>query len=624
MTATHFALAGCPNCGKSALFNALTGARQQVGNYPGVTVEKKLGTLKLSSGELVTIVDLPGIYSFVPHAPDEQIAVNVLLDKQAGSIALENVVVVTDATNLERTLGLALEVRRLGKLAAVVVNMMDLAKSRGLRLNIAKLSEELGVPVVSTIATRHDGVRSLTGLLERIVRSPSPGPKDPSRDHWKTPTAKDLLARQDEIQKILGNCVEAPTQAHLWSQRLDKVILHKIWGGPILAAVLFLMFQAVFSWAETPMELVEEGIYQVGELARTAIPHGLLESLVVDGMIAGVGSVLVFLPQILILFFFIFLLEGSGYMMRAAFIMDNLMARVGLQGKAFVPLLSSFACAIPGVMATRTIKSQRDRFITMMIAPLMTCSARLPVYVLLIGAFIPNRALIGPIKLQGFVMFALFLIGVLSAMVVAYVSQKWLPQTQRTPVIFDLPSYRWPSWKHIGWQLWQRAALFLKKAGKVIMSVSVVIWLLASFPRAPSDWQGPAITYSAAGRIGQTIEPLLAPLGFDWRICTGLIPGFAAREVMVGALGTVFAVEDAEETRHGMQSLQARIAATWSLSTGLSLLAWYIFAPQCLATFAVLRRESNSWRYTGGVFLYLLALAYLASWLTFNVASLFS
>lgn len=620
-TSATVALAGCPNSGKSALFNALTGARQKVGNYPGVTVEKKIGSIKSKSGFDIAVIDLPGTYSLHPHSPDEEIAVKVLLNNQDGVKTCDLVVAVADATNLERTLGLAIELKKLGYLAILAINMMDLAEKRGLKLNLEKLSEKLSVPVIPTVAVKEKGISELIEAIEKTLSSLNSHPRPRSPQEWNKPTASDLIERAKEVQELLNYCVSSQALADKWTERLDRIFLHHIFGGPILAIILLCMFQAVFSWAETPMELIENSIALLAEKTRNVLPDGLLASLITDGVIAGVGSVLVFLPQILILFFFIFLLEGSGYMMRAAFIMDRLMAAVGLQGRSFVPLLSSFACAIPGIMATRTIKNERDRLITMMIAPLMTCSARLPVYVLIIGAFIPNHAVLGPLKLQGLVMFGLFLLGIVTAMIVAWVSKKIAPQKIKTPVIFDLPTYKWPCFKNIGWSLWHRATLFIKKAGKFILVLSVILWVLATFPRPPADWQQPAINYSLAGRIGHFIEPIVAPIGFDWRIATGLIPGFAAREVMVGSLGTVFAVENVEETEGSLQTLQEKIAAAWSLPTGLSLLVWYVFAPQCISTFAIMRRESNSWKFTGISFAYLLALAYLASLLTFHLFS---
>jgi ferrous iron transport protein B len=372
------------------------------------------------------------------------------------------------------------------------------------------------------------------------------------------------------------------------------------------------------------MEWIESGCSVLAKGVSHVLPEGLLRSLINDGIIGGVGSVVVFLPQILILFFFILVLEGTGYMMRAAFLLDRFMARVGLQGRSFVPLLSSFACAIPGVMATRTIKNPRDRLLTILVAPLMTCSARLPVYVLLIGAFIPNTRVFGTLRLQGVVMFGLFLVGILSAMAVAFVARLTVLPGPRSSLIMELPAYKWPNPRYVLIGLIMRSKVFLRKAGTLILAVSVILWILSTFPQAPADWDEPAITYSMAGRIGRAVEPAIAPLGFDWRIGTGLIPGFAAREVMVGALGAVFSVENADDESTGFGLLQGQVATVWGLPTGLALLVWYIFAPQCLATFAVVRRETNSWKWTGFMFGYMLGLAYLGALLTFTLARLFT
>jgi ferrous iron transport protein B len=403
------------------------------------------------------------------------------------------------------------------------------------------------------------------------------------------------------------------------TRRLDRVLLHPVLGGMILFSIMFAMFQAVFSWAEAPMTWIEDGVGWLGESAAGLLPEGALQSFIVDGIIAGVGSVVVFLPQILILFLFILLLEGSGYMARAAFIMDRIMSLVGLQGRSFVPLLSSFACAIPGIMAARTIRNPRDRLLTIMIAPLMTCSARLPVYVLLVGAFVPNVAIAGVFGAQGLAMFGLFLTAIISAMLVAFVLKSTALPGTKAPFLMDLPTYKMPRLKYIAINLWQRAKAFLYKAGTMIMFISMALWFLSTYPAPPENATEPAINYSIAGRVGHAIEPLVRPIGFDWRISTGLIPGFAAREVMVGALGTVFAVEDAEE--EGMTTLQERVSSAWGLPTGLALLAWYIFAPQCLATFAVARRETNSRKWTTVMFLYMLGLAYAAAFVTYNIVS---
>lgn len=619
MSHVSVALVGCPNCGKSALFNALTGARQKVGNYPGVTVERKYGNVLGDESKNLCVIDLPGLYSLKASSPDEEISVQTLIESsQKDKSELSGVVVVLDSTSLERTLGLALEVKNLGLLSAVALNMMDLAEKQGIFIDLDKLSAALGVPIFPTVATCKKGLPELVNFIKTLSVSSFHRPLS-----WHPPSYSDLRQRTDEVRQLIDRCVIRAKSGENWTQKIDRILLHKYLGGPILALILLVIFQSVFSWAEPAMEAIELGIAAFGEILKNLLPDIWITRLLTDGILAGVGAVLVFLPQILILFFFIFLLEGSGYMMRAAFIMDHMMNKIGLPGRAFVPLLSSFACAIPGIMATRTLKSQRDRMVTMMIAPLMPCSARLPVYVLLIGAFVPNTPIAGPIKLQGLALFILFVVGVLSAMLVAWVNKKLAPEQSKTPYVFELPSYKWPHLSYIARQIFIRASLFVKNAGKIILMVSLAIWFLASYPKPPENANRPGITYSYAGQIGSLLEPLVAPIGFDWRIATGLIPGFAAREVMVGVLGTVFSVEHAEEDESALLSLQDKISHSWGLPTALSLLAWYIFAPQCLATLAILRRESNSWPYTLLTFTYLLALAYLAAFLVYRVSSFF-
>lgn len=616
------ALVGAPNTGKSSLFNALTGTRQKIGNYPGVTVEKKLGYLQTPSGKNIALIDLPGTYSLSPQSPDEQIVEDFLKGKSEKQEKLAMILVVIDATNLARTMSLALSLKEQGFPFMVAMNMYDLAKSKGLKLDIRALEQELGAPVVPTIAVKRDGLKGLIAKLDNTLnlkQAKGQEPSFPDQD-WSL-SVNDLIKTQQRVDEILKRVVKTPSQADRVTHALDRVFLHPIFGGVILLSILFTMFQAVFSWSEKPMELVELGIAWISHSVGIILGPGLLQSFICDGLIAGVGSVLVFLPQILILFFFILMLESSGYMPRAAFIMDRVMGMLGLEGRSFVPLLSSFACAIPGIMATRTIGNPRDRLLTIMVAPLMTCSARLPVYTLLIGAFIPNSTVLGLFKLQGVVMFSLFIFAVVSAMLVAFTIKTFALPGPKATFLMDLPTYKMPHMSYIFMCLYQRAKAFLKKAGTMILMISVVLWALSSFPKPPADVQEPAINYSIAGRIGHAIEPLVKPVGFDWRIATGLIPGFAAREVMVGALGTVFAVEDAEESGQGL--LQDRIQAVWPLSTGLALLVWYVFAPQCLATFAVARRETNSLKWTVVMFLYMLALAYLGAFITFNLSSWF-
>jgi ferrous iron transport protein B len=605
MTQELIALAGTPNAGKSSLFNALTGSRQKVGNYPGVTVERRSGSLKLRDGRLVEVLDLPGTYSLKPNSVDEEIAVETIT-KDNSSIACPTLIIaVADATNLERTLGLVLDIKRTGKPVIVAINMYDLAERRGIRIDLKSLARELGTEVVTTIAIDRHGVHDLIDAVDRKLKSRKEAP----------PLLPQLepLARFAEVDRILSVSVKAQRPNDVMTARIDRFLLHPVIGPVFLFALMLTIFQSVFSWAELPMSWIEDGIAWLGDAVSIYLPDGWVKDLAVNGVISGVGSVLVFLPQVTILFFFIFLLESSGYMMRAAFLLDRLMGRVGLRGRSFVPLLSSFACAIPGVMATRSIREPRDRLITILIAPLMTCSARIPVYVMLIGAFVPAVTVWGIFELQGLVMFALFGTGIVSAMIVAWAMKHTLVQGPPSLCIMELPTYKWPHWRNLGMNLWTRVKAFLRRAGTIILAVSMGLWFLSSYPKAPVDAVEPEINYSFAGMIGHALEPVVRPLGFDWRIATGLIPGFAAREVMVGALGTVFAVENADDEAEGTMALQAKVREVWPISTGLALLAWYVFAPQCLATIAVVRRETNSRKWAMVLFAYALTLAYLAA-----------
>jgi ferrous iron transport protein B len=611
-------LVGVPNCGKTALFNRLTGSRQKVANYPGVTVERKEGRLTgPRSGRLFRVIDLPGAYSLEPTTLDEAIARDVVLGRHASEPPPDLLVCVVDATNLRLGLRLALDLKRLGRPMIVALNMSDLAAQRGYRLDRAALESALGVPVIPTVAVRSGGERELVAAIE----SYEPGP--PCRESAAAPltpppaaSAADLEATQREVRRVLqaaGYKVPARLAA---LERLDAVVLNPVAGPLLLAAVLFLMFQAVFSWAKAPQNFINVGIQALNAALSAALPPGPLRGLLLDGVIAGTGAVLVFLPQILILFLFILALEDSGYLPRAAFMLDRLMGRVGLSGRAFIPLLSSFACAIPGIMATRTIPSARDRLATIMIAPLMTCSARLPVYALLIGAFIPQRA-VGIFNLRGLVLFALYLAGVASALAVAFVLKRTMMRGEYRPLLLELPEYRWPQLTSLALGLWERTRIFLTRVGTIIFTLMVVLWFLASFPAPPPDATGPAIQYSVAGILGRGLEYLFAPIGFNWQIAIALVPGLAAREVAVSALGTVYAMSGATDVAGALTPV---IAHGWSVATGLSLLAWYVFAPQCLSTLAVVRRETNTWRYPLYMALYLFALAYAGAFLTYRAA----
>ncbi|HEU4627826.1 MAG TPA: ferrous iron transport protein B [Steroidobacteraceae bacterium] len=607
-------LIGVPNCGKTALFNRLTGSRQKVANYPGVTVERKEGRfIGPNTGRLYRLLDLPGAYSLEPTSLDEAIARDVVLGRHATEPPPDLLVCVVDATNLRLNLRLVLDLKRLGRPMIVALNMSDLARSRGYRIDRAALERALGVPVVETIAVQPGGEKALVDAIDRQVFTRRIGRIDPP-----VVSASDVVATQREVRRILDEIgYRVPARLALLS-KLDSLVLHPIGGPALLAIVLFLMFQAVFSWAAVPMDAIEAGVAKIGEGIGAVLPEGPLRSLLIDGVVAGVGSVLVFLPQILILFFFILVLEDSGYLPRAAFLLDRLMGKVGLSGRAFIPLLSSFACAVPGIMATRTIPSPRDRIATIMIAPLMTCSARLPVYALLIGAFIPERAVAGVFNLKGLVLFALYLAGVLSAMLVAFVLKLTVMRGQDRPLLMELPEYRMPNLRNLALGLWERVRIFLQRVGTIILTLMVVLWFLSSFPAPPPGATGPAIEYSVAGMLGRGLQYLFAPIGFNWQISIALVPGLAAREIAVGALGTVYSMSASGDDVAG--ALTPIIASTWSMATALSLLAWYVFAPQCLSTLAVVKRETNSWRYPLIMAGYLFALAYVASFVTYRVA----
>ncbi len=608
------ALVGNPNCGKTALFNLLTGARQKVANYAGVTVERKIGTARLPNGQNVAVVDLPGTYSLTPATPDEQVTLEVIEGRRVGEDVPNLIVAVVDATNLRMNLRLVLELKQLGRPLLLAVNMADVARAQGLHLDLARLSAELGCPVVETVAVAHHGHLQLLAQLEtQLAALPASAPV--GVDNTPSNTA-DL---QREVRRILALVSPQTPPRERFQHRLDALVMHPVWGLVLLAGVLFLIFQAVFSWANWPMDAIKSTMAGVGDWTLAHMNESPLRSLVVDGVIAGVGGVLVFLPQILILFFFILLLEDSGYLPRAAFLLDNLMGKVGLSGRAFIPLLSSFACAIPGIMATRTIVNWKDRLATIMVAPLMTCSARLPVYALLIGAFVPERD-VGGLSLRGLTLFALYVAGVVSAMGVAWLFKRVWLKSGYQPLMLELPPYRVPSLRNLGLGLWERARIFLRRVGGIIFALMVVLWFLSTYPAPPSGWdisQGPAIQYSAAGWLGHALQWLFAPIGFNWQISIALVPGMAAREVVVGALGTVYSLSTADKSV--AEALSPVIAQGWSLATAYALLAWFVFAPQCLSTLAVVRRETNSWRYPLFMALYLFTLAYASAFAAYRL-----
>jgi ferrous iron transport protein B len=611
----HFALVGTPNCGKTALFNALTGNRHKVANYPGVTVERKAGLFTTPAGRTVNLIDLPGTYSLRARSPDEEITRDVVLGRVAREAEPDMLVCVADATNLRVALRLVLELKSIGRPLMLVLNMIDIAARRGIEVDLDRLAAELGVKVVTSVAVRRGGTAELLRKLDEMIEH---DPPPATENTWHPPAAAELRVTQREADRILAAAVKMPGFPDTVTGRIDAVLLHPVAGLVILLAVLFLMFQAVFSWARPLMDLISQGFDALGALVQATLPPGLLQSFLQDGVISGVGSVIVFLPQILILFLFILLLEDFGYMARAAFLMDRIMGSAGLHGRAFIPLLSSFACAIPGIMATRVIDNRRDRLTTILVAPLMTCSARIPVYTLIISAFIPPTEFYGWISLQGLVMFGLYAAGIVAALAVSFVAKRILFRNYAEPFMLELPDYKMPRAHNVALGLLMRAKLFLKRAGTTIFSMMVLIWFLASFPRPPQGAEGPAIDYSLAAMIGHALEPVMAPIGFNWQINVALIPGMAAREVAVASLGTVYAIEGGKEA--AAQIGQA-LAHNWSLATALSLLAWYVFAPQCASTLAVIRRETGGSRWMVITFVYMITLAYLAALITYNVAA---
>jgi ferrous iron transport protein B len=613
----HLALVGTPNSGKTSLFNALTGSRQKVANYPGVTVERKEGSFVTPLGRQVSLVDLPGTYSLRGRSPDEEITRDMVLGRTPGEAVPDLVLCVADSTNLRLTIRLVLELKRTGRPLMLVLNMFDIATRRGVTVDVAGLSEALGVPVVTSVAVRKGGTADLLRRTDEIAAQ-AHALTQHRRNLWQPLTIAQLRATQREADRIIAATVSLPARPDSWTARIDAVVLHPVAGLAILALILFVMFQAVFAWAQPLMELLSSGFGSLGQFVHDTLPAGLLQSFLQNGVISGVGSVIVFLPQIIIIFLFILLLEDFGYMARAAFLMDRIMGGAGLHGRAFIPLLSSFACAIPGIMATRVIDNRRDRLTTILIAPLMTCSARIPVYTLIISAFIPARQIWGWVGLQGLVMFGLYAAGIVSALGVSFVIKFFMLRDYApAPFMLELPDYKMPRARSIAIGVYTRATMFLQRAGTTIFSMMVMIWLLASLPPPPAGAEGPAIDYSLAAMIGKALEPLLAPVGFNWQIAVALIPGMAAREVAVAALGTVYAIEGGKEAADQIGQV---LATKWSLATALSLLAWYIFAPQCASTLAVIRRETGSWKWMAITFGYMLALAYAASLATYNIA----
>jgi ferrous iron transport protein B len=605
----RIALVGNPNCGKTALFNLLTGGRQKVANYAGVTIERKEGRFVAPSGRTLQILDLPGTYSFDANSPDEQITRDVLEGNYPGEAAPDLIVCVADATNLRLHLRFVLEVKRLGRPVVLALNMMDAARRRNIVIDVPELQRRLGMPVVETIAVKRDGAQA---LIERV---------DGEIPEGATAIVDDAVSRADlhaQVRDILGATVSMPRQTAAMDDALDRWALHPVFGLAILAVVMFLVFQAVYSIGKPMTDAIGDGFGWMGEHVSTLLPPGPLQSLITDGLFGGLGTVIGFLPEILVLFFFILALEESGYLPRAAFLLDRLMMSVGLTGRSFIPLLSSFACAIPGIMGTRSIQDPRDRLATILVAPLMTCSARLPVYALLIGAFIPMHHVLGIFNLQGLVLFALYAAGILGAMGVGWVIKRIHRDKSEHALLMELPSYRMPKPRDILIGLWERSTIFLKRLTGVILALTVLMWFISTFPSPPAGAIGPAIDYSFAGYLGRGLQYIFAPLGFNWQISLSLIPAFAARETAVAALATVYAVGgDA-----GTGGLAHALTTNFSLPSALSLLVWFAFAPQCMSTLAVIRRETNSWRNVTISFSYMFAVAYVASLLTYQIARL--
>jgi ferrous iron transport protein B len=608
-SAPLIALVGNPNAGKSALFNALTGARQKVGNYPGVTVERHTGRLSLADGRPAELIDLPGTYSLDPSSPDERVTRDVVLGKLAGERRPDALLVVVDAGNLDNHLRFVLQLKALGMPIVVALNMIDLAERDGLTLDPERLSQALGLPVVPTVAVRRRGLDALREALVKALRHVSDTPAEP--------VLLDIAMLQREARQLAAAATVSETRSRRLAHRLDGVLLHPVWGMAVLLALLFVIFQSVFAWSAVPVGWIEDGMAALSSAVSATLPEGFVRSLIVDGIIAGVGAVIVFLPPILILFGFILLLEASGYMVRAAFLMDRLMASVGLSGRAFIPLLSSFACAVPGIMATRTIDDEKDRLTTILIAPLMTCSARLPVYTIIIGAFIPDRAVLPGVGLQGIVLFGLYIAGIAGAFVAALALRRSVTKGASSGFMLEMPRYQMPNLRDFALGLWSRAVAFLKRAGTIILLTTVILWALLSFPKAPPGV--PQTEYSVAGRIASGLEVVVRPIGFNHDIALALIPAMAAREVAVAAIGTVYAVDDAEGDK-GQATIREQLQKRWSLATALAFLAWFVFAPQCISTIAVTRRETNGWKWPLFMVGYLFAVAYVAAGITYWIA----
>lgn len=615
---TTIALIGCPNAGKSSLFNSLTGARQKVANYSGVTVEKKIGEFTIDNQEY-RIIDLPGVYSLKAHSEDERITRDVITGRNIQIGIVDLIICVVDSTNLKSHLRLVMELKELQIPMIVALNMNDIALRRGFEINKNVLSEKLGLKIVTTISVRKRKLEDLSNAILQITTE-KPINKDKIADiliSWQEPSSAKLRLFHNDVIKILKDSDSEYGEPPISTYKIDNILLHPVFGLVILFATLLMIFQAVFSWSEIPMNLIDNGIAGLANLAKLHLDDGYFKDFIINGLIAGVGSVIIFLPQIVILYFFILLLEDSGYMARASFLLDKIMSGSGLNGKSFIPLLSSFACAIPGIMATRTIGNEKDRLATILIAPLMTCSARIPVYTLIISAFIPRQEILGIFNLQGLVMLGLYVSSIIVGFIVAFILKRLILKDNSSNFIMELPIYHLPYYRQIFVALFEKVKIFLYRAGTIIFVISVIIWFLSNFPAPPIGATGAPINYSFAGKIGNFLAPLFAPIGFNWQIVIALIPGMAAREVVVAALGTVYASSAIEGQMES--SLATILQSSWSLATALSFLAWYVFAPQCTSTIAVIKRETASLKWTLISVLYMLILAYLASFVVYNI-----
>lgn len=636
MMPMHIALVGNPNAGKTSVFNRLTGARQKVANYAGVTVERKSGRFTLPSGRAVEVIDLPGTYSLHSHSVDEHVTQALLTDRLVNERRPDIIVCVVDAANLQRHLQLVLEVRDLGHRVIVLLNMMDSAQRRGVTIDQHMLQNQLKLPVVSAIAVQRGGMDALIAELNVTLDAQSSEPT-PIKKEGVSPASPLLTSHlltnlrepktlHAEVRAILDKVVCIAPRRYRLDDALDRWFLHPVIGSIVLATMLFLVFQAVYFVGMPATEAIGDFFGMLGDMVSSYLPDGPLSDLVNEALLGGLGTLFGFLPQILVLFFFIQLLEASGYLPRAAFLLDRIMRAVGLSGRSFIPLLSSFACAIPGILSTRSIADPRDRLATMLVAPLMTCSARLPVYALLIAAFIPSQTVMGAFNLQGLVLFALYLAGIAGAILVAWVTKrirysaaKKGSHPSETVLLMEMPVYRLPSVRDMALGLWERTRVFLARLTGLILALTVLMWCLTHYPLPPVNAIGPAIDYSFAGYLGRAVQVIFAPLGFNWQITIALIPAFAARETAVAALATVYAAGN--ELQH--QTLTMALTQNISLASALSLMMWFVFAPQCMSTLAVIRRETGGWKWVTLSFVYMFVLAYVASFITYRIANSF-